>query len=309
MKHIFVINPAAGKENATERIKGEIERCDVASSSELYLTEHPGDAVRYVRDYCKAHSEPVRFYACGGDGTLNEVANGVAGIEHASIGCIPSGSGNDFIKYYGGMDHFKSVSDIINGEETPIDLIRVGDRYAINAVHFGLDSCVAQKIQENRRKKIIGGRNAYPSAVVYAILFGMRHTCTVRADGDVMNPSGEVCLCTIANGQYVGGSYHCAPKSSNHDGLLDVCVVDVISRITFLKTMGAYQRGEHLNSSKYGDFIYYKRASSVQVTAPSGFIVSMDGELLVMNEFVVELEHHATRFVVPRGAKSILKEM
>ncbi len=305
MKHIFIVNPAAGKENATEHIKKEIENSGIDVTWEIYETKERGDATEYLKKYLETHPDPVRVYACGGDGTLNEVVNGVVGYAQASISCYPCGSGNDFIKYYGGMEAFASIINLINGDERPIDIIKVGDRYAINAVHFGFDSCVAQKISELRRKPIIGGRNAYASAVAYALVKGMHHQCNVVADGDCMNPSGELCLCTIANGQYVGGSYRCAPKSWNDDGMLDVCIVDRISRYRFLRVMGPYQRGEHLDNPDYKSFIYYKRVNRVHVTAPAGFVVSMDGELLEMNDFEVCVMPQATRFVVPRGAKCI----
>ena len=83
MKHIFIINPAAGKENSFDVIKKELEALEHSVDYELYLTQAPGDATAYIHEYCKSHSGPVRFYACGGDGTLNEVVNGAVGYPQA----------------------------------------------------------------------------------------------------------------------------------------------------------------------------------------------------------------------------------
>ena len=111
MKHIFILNPAAGRINSFERIEGELKQVYAAGGLDyqIYETKAPGDATAYIRDYCRMHDEPVRFYACGGDGTLNEVVNGAVGFPQASVGCYPCGSGNDFVKYYGGKQHFLNL--------------------------------------------------------------------------------------------------------------------------------------------------------------------------------------------------------
>ena len=131
MKHVFVINPAAGKENSYETIKAALEALETHVDYELYVTQGVGDATTYIKNYCETYAEPVRFYACGGDGTLNEVVSGVVNYPNASLGCYPCGSGNDFVKYYGGKEHFLDVRALIEADEEYVDLMRVGDRYAL----------------------------------------------------------------------------------------------------------------------------------------------------------------------------------
>ena len=305
MKHIFIVNPASGKENATERIRSAIQASSHKDDCELYVTTAPEDAIRYIRSYCADHTDPVRFYACGGDGTLNEVANAVAAFPFAALGCFPCGSGNDFVKYYGGTEPFLNFDALIEGEEIPIDLIKVGEKYSINCTHFGFDSSVAQTICDIRRKPIIGGRNAYASAVIKSIFTARKNICTVEADGEVLNPKGTLLLCTIANGQFVGGSYRCAPRSRNDDGLLDVCLIVPISLFKFLEIFRHYRLGNHLNMPEYKPFIYYKRAKSVHIKATPNFVYSLDGEIMRAEEFTAEVVPAATRFIVPKGAKPI----
>ena len=305
MKHIFIVNPASGKENATDRIRTAIEASSHKDACELYITTAPEDAIRYIRAYCADHTDPVRFYACGGDGTLNEVANAVAAFPFAALGCFPCGSGNDFVKYYGGTKPFLNLDALIQGEETPIDLIRVGDKYAINATHFGFDSSVAQTICDIRRKPIIGGRNAYPSAVIKGLFTARKHICTVEADGEVINPQGTLLLCTIANGQYVGGSYRCAPRSKNDDGLLDVCLIDPITLLKFFQVFSHYRDGSHLSIPAYQSFIHFKRAKTIHVKATPNFVYAMDGEPIKASEFTAEVVPAATRFILPKGATPI----
>ena len=308
MKHIFILNPAAGRINSFATVEEELKQVYAAGGLDylIYETKAPGDATAYIRNYCREHPDPVRFYACGGDGTLNEVINGAVGFPQASVGCYPCGSGNDFVKYYGGKQHFLNLQAQINAVEHSIDLIRVGNRYAVNAAHFGFDSCVAKTMMNIRRKKLIGGKNAYTTAVVVALFRGMKNRCRVTVDGKLLNPSEKLLLCTVANGQYVGGSFRCAPRSVDCDGLLEVCLVRPVSRVRFMQLIKYYTDGTHLENPKFDGILEYCRGKKIEVEAPEGFVYSFDGELVTQNRFTVEVAHRAVRFAVPWGANPIV---
>ncbi len=301
MKHIFIVNPASGRENAADLIQQKLNALPENIVREIYLTKTPGDAIQYIQKYCSQHQEPVRFYACGGDGTLNEIVNGAVGYSFAEIGCVPCGSGNDFIKYYGDKAHFLDINAQISGTASPIDLIRVKELYAINAVHFGFDSCVANLIPKMRRKKIIGGKLAYPTSVLMSLFTGMRHACEIEVDGELLNEKKEILLCTIANGQYVGGSYQCAPNSLNNDGELEVCAMQPISVPKFLTIAKVYQAGKHFEDPRFQSFMRYMRGKSVHISAPEGFIYAMDGEIIHDHDFTAEVVHNAIQFVIPES--------
>lgn len=310
MKHVFIINPAAGKENYYETVKEALSRSKSDVDYELYLTTAPGDATRYILEFCTANpTQRVRFYACGGDGTLNEVVNGVVGFENAAVGCYPCGSGNDFVKYYGGKRVFYDLNTLLDAKEEYIDLIRVGDRYAINATHFGFDSCVADTMRKVRRKKLIGGKNAYTTGVVVGLFKAMKNQCKVKVDGELINPEGAILLCTVANGQFVGGSFRCAPRSLDNDGFLEVCLVHPVSHVTFMKLIKSYTNGQHLDDPKFKKYIEYRRGRRIEVEAPEGFIYSLDGELFEENIFTAEVVHHAIRFAVPENASPLPGEL
>ena len=95
MRHLFIINPAAGKRRTTARLEVELDKLSVPH--EVVYTQAAGDARRFAEEAVQT-GEPVRIYACGGDGTLNEVVNGAAGHTHAAITNVPTGTGNDFLK-------------------------------------------------------------------------------------------------------------------------------------------------------------------------------------------------------------------
>ena len=211
MRHIFIVNPRSGHQDATPMIKKALDELSPAEPYEIYITSAPGDATQYVRTRCQGDASPLRFYACGGDGTLNEVINGAAGFDHAAVGCYPCGSGNDFIKYFGGRKFFTDLGALMSGHEQRVDMIRVNDRYAINVVNMGFEAKTAARMIRFRHLPLMHGYRAYYGAIVLTLIDGVRHRCKIAVDGETMM-DGNILLCTLANGDYVGGSFRCAPR-------------------------------------------------------------------------------------------------
>ena len=306
MKHIFVVNPAAGTADATEAVRGTLAAYDGKLDYEIYVTRGEKDATDFVKTRVAEGGE-LRFYACGGDGTINEVASGLVGAENASLAVYPVGSGNDFIKYYGSRADFLDLDSLIDGEVKAIDVIRVDDRYSINVCNFGFDTTVARTMIAVKHKKIIGGKRAYITGVATAVIKAMKNECEVYADGEKLN-DGTMLLCTVANGRYVGGAFCCAPRSDNTDGMLDICLIKPISRFKFIKILPVYTEGKHLDDERFRDCIVYRRAKKVEVVAPEGFCISLDGEIVENNRFTAEVVPGAVRFVVPKKAEALQQE-
>lgn len=300
MRYVFVLNPKAGAGDATAKLQAAIDALPEKEQCTLYETKAIGDATNYVKQYLiDQPDEEVRFIACGGDGTINEVMNGAAGCERASVTCYPCGSGNDFVKAFGGADRFLDVPAILSAEAKPIDLLKVGDRYSNNIVNFGFDTTVAITVNESRDKKGTSSKSAYTKGIVKALLTSMKNTFTVTADGKVLNPEGKALLCTVANGQYVGGSFKCAPRARVDDGLIEVCLIKPISRIRFVKILDTYTNGKHLDDPGMKDIVCYTQAKKVEVSAGPGFAYSLDGEIIYEDHFTVEIAPNAVNFAWP----------
>lgn len=290
MQYVFILNPAAGKGGAIERIAHAISNLAEKDNCSLYVTQGPQDATAYVRQWCLSHpGEPVRFIACGGDGTVNEVFNGAVGFDNVSVTCYPCGSGNDFVKAFGGSERFMDIEKLIHAPTQKLDLIKVGDRYSINVLNFGFDTTVAITVNADRAKTGHGNKNSYTKGIITALIKSMKNVCTVTADGEVLNPDGNVLLCTLANGQYVGGSFRCAPRAITDDGLIEVCLIKPISRIRFVRALTPYTNGQHLDHAGMRDIVVYRRAKSIHIQAPKGFAYSLDGEIIYDNDFTVEI--------------------
>ena len=166
MKHFFIVNPKSGPVGTQETITNALKKYDGKLDYLIYVTSDERDATRFVRERCA--EEPAvhkRFYACGGDGTLNEVVSGLVGTSNTAAGSYPCGSGNDFVEYYGGKTRFLDLDRQIDGEEREVDIMRIGDRYSINVCNFGFDATVASRMIKFRRTTLLGGPRAYFAAV------------------------------------------------------------------------------------------------------------------------------------------------
>lgn len=294
-----MVNTVAGKHSCLNEVKEAISRDTSFSDYEIYTPESASDNTDFIKKYLEEHpDQETRFYACGGDGTANKVASGVVGHPNASMTILAHGSGNDYIKYYADLETFQDADKVLHGEEHRVDIMKANDRYALNATHFGLDAVVAKAMNKIRRHTIFGGKMCYPFAVVWGFLTGMRTKCTVYADGEKLN-DGKICLCTVANGKYVGGSYKCAPKSKNDDGLLEVCLVKPLSRFRFPFLIKTYTEGSHLDNPKFKNLIVYRRAKQVVIEGGKNFCVSLDGEIMEAQRIVVDNMQQAIRFVAP----------
>ena len=319
MKHIFIVNPHAGPTSCEAFVRQSVQPYTDRYNIDIYVKQYVGDSYNTVRRYRDDNpGEELRFYACGGDGTLREVAIACIGVDDVAFTSFACGSGNDYVKYYGGPDNFRDIGRLLEGTPVPIDMMHVRgnqpgascknyDRdddarttWAMNATHFGLDSRVASIMTRIRRVPLIGKKAAYPTGVLVGFLTAMRNRCTVYADGVQLN-TGKILLCTACNGSHVGGSYHCAPRSQNDDGLLEVCLVrPLFPRVRFLGLMNIYKRGEHLDDPRISKHITYCRATTLTIDGPKGFYISLDGEIFHSTHTEVVNHRHAVQFIKPK---------
>ena len=297
MKYTFVVNPKAGDKDNEKIVREEISKLSFKDDCVIYLTKGNKDATRYVKEYLDNHKgEELVFVACGGDGTISEVFNGVVGYDNVSVTCYPCGSGNDLVKTFGGEDKFKDLEKLLLSPSTKIDLLKVKDRYSVNVINFGFDTTVAIQVNEDRDKTGKGSKSSYTKGIIKAIIKSMKNKFKVYADGELLNPEGVGLLCTIGNGQYVGGSFKCAPRARVDDGLMEVCFVKTLSRFMLGSMIGTYTKGEHLDNEKMKKYIVYRQARKVKVEAPEGFAYSLDGEIIYDNDFEIEIVDKALNF-------------
>lgn len=296
MRYCFVINGRKDKEFIQQKLRTQIDEAGLKDYF-LFHTSCPKDATRFVRNYCENHlQEEVCFVACGGDGTINEVANGLVGFEHKYLAVMAYGSGNDFVKYYPQSD-FRSVEALLRGEKQAIDVLQIGDRYSVNVCNFGFESLVCSRANYLSAK---GAKWPYRRGILWAVLHGMRSRISVTADGEKLNKSPYILLGTAANCQYVGGEYQCAPRASNDDGLIELCLVHPISIFLFISVLPYYRNGKHLDVPAYRSFLDYRQVKQVVLDAPKGMELCLDGELFPGTHFEINILEKAIQFIIPQ---------
>jgi YegS/Rv2252/BmrU family lipid kinase len=300
MKHLFIINPAAGKKDKSKDIIAKISESIKSEDREIHLTIGVNDACDYVKKYCESHqNELIRIYSCGGDGTLNEVVNGAFGFENAQIACYPSGSGNDFVKYFGEIKEFLNFDNLINGEVVSSDVIKYNNRYAINIINLGFDADVVVRMQKYKRLPLMSCKGYYIMGVFVSFLKKMGNNFQLKIDDEVVY-EGEGLLVAIANSICYGGGFYCAPLASIDDGIMDVVLVKKISRIKFVKMISTYKAGRHLEVPKVAQNIIYKKGKKVVITCLDMVNFSIDGEMGRANNLTLEVIPKAINFVVPK---------
>jgi YegS/Rv2252/BmrU family lipid kinase len=308
MKHIYLINPAAGRSDSTELLTEQIRTAygDGADDAVIYRTTGVGDATRFVREYCTEHpDEEVRFYACGGDGTFNEVAAGAQGFAHAAVGLIPVGTGNDFMRNFVGGEQFMNVSAQKEGEVMELDLIRCNEYYGVNLLNTGFDCEVVVKTSEIKRSRLVPKGMAYGMGVAIELIRKPGVTVELSLDGG-KPVKKELLLCAVGNGARYGGGFTPLPFASLRDGLLDICIVKNVSRLTFVKLVGTYKKGTHIIPQN-AHILEYLRARRVHMKFEAPQNVCMDGEVRQMQECDIEVIPGGLRFVLPVGCAPIVR--
>ncbi|MDD6876354.1 MAG: diacylglycerol kinase family lipid kinase [Clostridiaceae bacterium] len=301
MKHIFLINPAAGLQDSTERIRRDAAAEMKGFDYEILVTKGPGDATETVRRIAgEAGGEICRFYACGGDGTLSEVVNGAVGCENAEIACLPYGTGNDFIKIFDKTELFRSICAQVHGEAMPMDVLAVNDRYSINICNAGLDARICHWVVRNKRKCLFGGGFPYKLSLAINFFRKIDRRYRIEIDGEPLE--ADITLMIAANGRCYGGGFNAVPEADPEDGLLDILVIRKVSRPTFLRLLPDFAGGRH---SELGDCQFYRRAKSLTLVSERPEPISCDGDIIVTDRAEIRLVRNALRFVVPEGVRLV----
>jgi YegS/Rv2252/BmrU family lipid kinase len=302
MKHIFIINPIAGKGNYQHDIEKNINNYYAYKEIEydIYITKYKGDAKRFVVSKCEEYV-PYVFYSCGGDGTLHEVVNVACNYEHVCVGLIPCGTGNDFVRNFDNIANFKNIDAQIKGKSVNIDLIKIIDEYAVSVCNIGFDADAAFNMHKFKKIPFITGTGCYILSVLYCLLKSLGKNLHIELD-DSEKISGRYLLSVIANGHSYGGGYKCAPLAIVNDEILDVCLVKNISRLKILSLLKSYKEGTHLEKDNIKKYITYRKCKKVKIKSDNPINLCIDGESYVYDEVDFEIVHNAFKFWVPKGS-------
>ena len=214
----------------------------------------------------------VRFYACGGDGTVNEIANGIAGFPNAAMTCIPIGTGNDFLKNFGkdAEPLFLDAENLWNGDVTPLDLIDCNGKYCLTIACTGIDARIAESVHEFGASPMLSGRE------------------------------DTFALVSMCNGRYYGGGSTPVPEARMTDGVLHTVLVKNVSKARFATLFGGYSAGDYKKLPQ--DIIRVSTAKVVRIEALEGDLTTcLDGESMHSQCVTLKLADKKVNFFAPKG--------
>ncbi len=276
-KLLFIINPVAGNGKTIEilpEIKSKFQLYSDIIEYKIVLSKYEGDVTQLAKDhYIDGYRE---FVAVGGDGTLSELINAfdlpIAQIP--TIGIIPMGTGNDFVKNTNNLKNKDLILDsIINNKKLLIDVGKVNETNFINICSFGIDGPIIE--DTNKFKKILPGQAAYLTSTLKASLKFKASDVEVKAEDQIYK--GKMMLIAVGNGKYFGGGMKVCPDAELDDGLLELCMVTNVSKLKFMKEISKIYSGR-LNELKE---VIYIKTKSVEINIPQKqYWINADGNLI-----------------------------
>ncbi len=299
MKHLFIINPAAGSRNRTQEYSDVIHKICRARKVdyEIRVSTAPGESIRIAREAAQT-GEPLRLYACGGDGTLNEVATGAAGCLNAAVTVFSGGSGNDFVKLFDDPKAFFDLHRLMDAEEVTFDMIQCNDDLALNTCSVGLDARIGTDVSNYKRLPLLQGFRAYAASTVVNVIKGIAEHYVVEVNGETID--AEQTLICICNGRYYGGGFNPVPEADPADGLLDVLLVKKITRAQVPGVIGKYKEGRY---KEVPELARHLLTDHIKIICDKPTPISLDGELRTAKVIEIKIAKEKLRFFYHKGLK------
>lgn len=294
---LVIVNPTAGRGRVTSSIGWLRERLGPRPDARLEITGQPGDAEALAADGVRSGHD--RIVAIGGDGTVQEVVNGIlAAGGAAELGIVPLGSGNDLARSLGLPSELASAWRVAIGRSTR--RIDVGhavnaagrERWFASAGGIGFDAQVAAAMADRRGWQ--AGRAGYLLTTLAELRRFENRQIELTIDGEGM--SRKVLFVAIANGAYYGGGMRIAPSARPDDGRLDICVVGDVSRRTVLRQLPNLYRGTHVAHPA----VEMRAGTRIEIDGDRGTRIHLDGEPFGNLPLRVSLSHRNLAVAVPR---------
>lgn len=287
----FIVNPVAGHGN-TRAIAKEIEKelKEKKIKYEMVYSEYPGHAIELAAGVNGEEFSMV--VSVGGDGTLNEILNGM-NLKTMSLGMIPAGTGNDLIRCTGiPSDEKQALEVVLNGVEKSIDIGLINNKKFINVAGFGLDVEVLR--ETIKLKRIIKGKLAYVLGVVKALLTFKPIELQISVDG--VDYYQDAMICAIGNGQYFGGGMRILPLAELDDGLFDICIIKKMSKIKLLYHFPKVFQGTHMKLP----WVHYIKGRNIKVLTKQDVFINADGEISQKQLPEFKILEKGLRIIVPK---------
>lgn len=313
MKYVFIVNPASGQGKHNKDLVPLIEELQENYPDrdiKIYYTRGEKDATVLADQIAKEAEGEVVIFACGGDGTVQEVANGVYGHDNAAMAVVPVGSGNDFVRALGGGlnegEKYKVLANHLDADIKKIDLIRMtweenGKKksYMVdNGINIGFDGNTCIKAHELKKLPGVSGTGSYILGVAQCLVLKKGENLKIEVDGEVVH-DGPLLLTTVANGGFCGGGFESCPRADLSDGLLEVLIVNNVSRSRFVALVPKYKAGKILEVDPEDGKLYkYYQAKKIVIEPKNETMQFVaDGEIFETGRLEIEVVQDAINVV------------
>lgn len=301
MIHIFIVNPYAGEQTFADDLRAKLESMENLNYF-VFNTRYAGYETELVRKIQKIfEGEELRFYCCGGSGTMRNMLQGFDDLGEVEVAFYPCGLTNDFLKVFDkDMERFRDIEELIDGDVMEIDYIQSDHGVALNTFSIGLDSKIGDKHEDYRILRYIGKQLPYLASILYAIFFSKPKEYEFEIDD--MKYTGKFAELLFGNGIVVGGNLYFSEKRNITDGIARGIILGDKSGVSLLKdlkilTSKDFKKLKKEITSYEGKKIHFKCIDDV-VT------INLDGELIRnVNEATAYIVNKGMKLVVPKGVK------
>ncbi|MFN8287792.1 MAG: diacylglycerol kinase family protein [Chitinophagales bacterium] len=301
-KVAFIIH---GKLRTKEKLQQQIlQHFSEGYKVQFLITQQPGHSISLAKQ--AALDGYTYIICCGGDGSLNECANGImqsglADKEEIKLGLLPGGSGNDFIKTIKSASTVQELKNTIEHNKSKrIDLGlarftstdgKDTSRYFINITDVGMGGVAVERL--NRTTKMFGAMAAYQYAIVTSLISYKKHPITVT--GDTFTCQGRMMNFFAANGAWLGSGLGVSPDSSLDDGLLNAIAIGDVSVMDYLKYLPDIRKGKKIIHPE----VHYHTCKELTIQSSVGPLpIDMDGEFVGYSPMKVKVIPAAINFIV-----------
>ncbi len=300
MKHIFIINPAAGKSDNINNFITHIQKTAKKLNANylIHISQSGDEIFNFVKSFDNSEEE-LRFYAVGGDGTLNKIVNGCVLNENASVGVIPNGTGNDFIKNFKtDKKAFLNIEKQMQAKTTNIDLLKLNNEYCINMINIGFDANVGASMPKFKKLPLVNSKGAYNLSVIYNVAKKMGSHLDVIIDNKLVY-SGKLLMASAGNGISAGGGFYLTPYANISDGLMDISLVLVPSRLRLMPFIKNISNGNQFEMENTKDSMKYFTAKKLEIKAKEKISFVNDGEIADFKDIIIEVIPKKLNFILP----------
>lgn len=302
MTHIFIINPYSGQSSLANDLRDKLSKIN-GLNYYVFNTRCAGYEKKLVGKILHFfQGEKLRFYCCGGSGTMRNMLCGFEDLSEAEVAFFPCGMTNDFLKVFGtNAERFRNIEELINGDVISVDYIKTNCGYALNTVSFGIDSDTVQLSDEYRSLQIFSDNLPYNAAIIHSILLSKQHSYEIQIDGEKF--SIITAETVFGNGNIYGGNLYFSDSDDISDGKGGYLASPKLNTIDEIRIMGALIKRDMNYCRKICSCGEFERFS-IRRSDGSPFMLNFDGEL---QSGITSLEAHIVRrglrFVVPKGIR------